>query len=201
MTTASAVHPHNRHLILGGALALVGLALGILYVLWSTPYTMLVFLGPGQLAILAGAVIFLAVVLADLRERLQSVVEKRFSPGETVFRQGDFPDRLFLIGEGEADVIREGPGGEEVRLARLMPGEFFGEMGILGDAPRSATVRAASELRTLSIHRGYLRPIFTYLPGWNERVRAAYAERTGVDSQPAEKGENVHSDGEAPPTG
>ena len=183
MTSPEAVHPHDRPLVLAGALALIGLVLGIVYVLWSTPYTMVVFLGLGQVAILVGGVIFLAVVFSDLRARLQSVVEKRFSAGETVFKQGDFPDRLFLIGEGEAEVLREMPGGEPVPLARLTPGEFFGEMGILGNAPRSATVRAATELRTLSIHRSYLGPILTYLPSWKEKVKAEYAERVAMNRE------------------
>ena len=189
MTSPEAVHPHDRPLVLAGALTLIGLVLGIVYVLWSTPYTMVVFLGLGQVAILAGGVIFLAVIFSDLRARLQSVVEKRFSAGETVFKQGDFPDRLFLIGEGEAEVLREMPGGEPLPLARLTPGEFFGEMGILGNAPRSATVRAATELRTLSIHRSYLGPILTYLPSWKEKVKEEYAERVAMNREMEEEGE------------
>jgi hypothetical protein len=176
-----AIHPHERPLIVSGILSLVGLALGIVYVLWSTPYTMIAFLGLGQLAITSAGVIFLAIIVLDLRTRLQSVVEKRFSAGETVFRQGEFPDRLFLIGEGEAEVIREATHGEDILLARLKPGEFFGEMGILGDSPRSATVKAATDLRTLSIHRSYLGPILTYLPAWKEKVKEEYAERTAIN--------------------
>jgi CRP-like cAMP-binding protein len=181
VTNSEAVHPHDRPLVLAGALTLLGLSLGIVYVLWSTPYTMVVFLGLGQVAILAGGVLFLAVIFSDLRARLQSVIEKRFSAGETVFKQGDFPDRLFLIGEGEAEVVREMPDGEQIPLARLTPGEFFGEMGILGNAPRSATVKAATDLRTLSIHRSYLGPILTYLPSWKAKLREEYAERVAMN--------------------
>ena len=186
MTNQEAVHPHERLLILAGLLTLLGLGVGIVYVLWSTPYTMVAFLGLGQLAILAGGVLFLTVILLDVRSRLQSVVEKRFGPGETVFRQGDFPDRLYLIGNGEAEVFREVPGGEDVALARLKPGEFFGEMGIMGNTPRSATVRAATELETLSIHRSYISPIFSYLPSWQEKVREEYAHRTAMNREAEE---------------
>ena len=181
MKSPDVVHPHDRPLILAGLLTLFGLAVGVVYVLWSTPYTMVAFLGLGQMSILAGGLIFLAVVLLDLKARLQSVVEKRFSAGDVVFRQGEFPDRLFLIGEGEAEVLREMPNGDLVPLARLMPGEFFGEMGILGNAPRSATVKAATDLKTLSIHRSYLGPILTYLPSWKEKVREEYAQRTAMN--------------------
>lgn len=190
MNAAEPVHPHDRFLILAGLLTLFGLSLGIVHVLWSTPYTMVAFLGLGQIAILIGAATFLAVILLDLKARLQSVVEKKFGKGEVVFRQGDFPDRLYLIGTGEAEVIREMPGGEEVSLARLQPGEFFGEMGIMGNSPRSATVRAATPLETLSIHRSYLGPIFSYLPSWKEKVREEYAQRTEMNLRVAEGEEN-----------
>ena len=188
MTTESVVHPHDRFLVLAGLLTLLGLAIGVVHVLWSTPYTMVAFLGLGQLTIAVGAGIFLVIVLLDLKARLQSVVEKSFGKGEVVFRQGDFPDRLYLIGEGEAEVVREMPGGEEVSLAHLKPGEFFGEMGIVGNTPRSATVRAATPLETLSIHRSYLGPIFSYLPSWQEKVKEDFARRTAMNLR-VEKGE------------
>lgn len=183
MSRERAVHPHDRFLILAGLLSLVGLGLGLIHVLWSTPYTMVAFLGVGQGAIVAGGVILLIVVSLDLRARLQSVVEKRFEPGEVVFHQGDFPDRLFLIGSGEAEVLRKTSDGEEITLARLGPGEFFGEMGILGDAPRSATVKAATSLATLAIHRSYLGPILSYLPSWKETVREEFLERTAQNRE------------------
>jgi CRP-like cAMP-binding protein len=181
MSHQELAHPHDRFLILAGLLTLLGLGTGIVHVLKSTPYTMVAFLGLGQMAILAGAGIFLAIVFLDLRARLQSVVEKRFEKGEVVFRQGDFPDRLYLIGEGEAEVIREMPTGEEISLARLQQGEFFGEMGIVGNTPRSATVRATTPLETLSIHRSYLGPIFSYLPSWKEKVKEEYVHRTAMN--------------------
>lgn len=190
MTEERVIHPHDRYLILAGILTLLGLGLGIVHVLWSTPYTMVAFLGLGQITILAGAAIFLGIILLDLKARLQSVVEKRFAKGDVVFRQGDFPDRLYLIGNGEAEVIREMPGGEELSLARLQAGEFFGEMGIVGNTPRSATVRAATALETLSIHRSYLGPIFSYLPSWQEKIREDFAQRTAMNLR-VEKGEEA----------
>jgi CRP/FNR family cyclic AMP-dependent transcriptional regulator len=183
MTSQEVAHPHEKLLVMAGILTLFGLGIGIVYVLWSTPYTMVAFLGLGQMTILAGGVIFLTVILLDVKARLQSVVEKKFGPGETVFRQGEFPDRLYLIGKGEAEVIREVPGGEDIPLARLTPGEFFGEMGIMGNTPRSATVKAATELEALSIHRSYIGPMISYLPSWQEKIREEYAQRTAMNRE------------------
>ena len=67
---------------------------------------------------------------------------EHFEPGQDVFRQGELGDRIYIILSGEADVVREDNGGSR-RLARLGPGEFFGEMAILNRtfAPRRCAAR------------------------------------------------------------
>ncbi len=50
----------------------------------------------------------------------------------------------------------------------------------------SATVRAATELEVLSIHRSYISPIFSYLPSWQEKVREEYAQRTAMNREAEE---------------
>jgi CRP-like cAMP-binding protein len=66
-------------------------------------------------------------------------MERRaFRDGETIFREGDSSDCAFLIVVGSVNVHL--PGG---RVKRLGPGEIFGEMGLIDNQPRSATVTAA----------------------------------------------------------
>jgi CRP-like cAMP-binding protein len=76
--------------------------------------------------------------------------------GANVFRQGETGTSLFLILRGEVAVIREGDGVEK-ELARLRAGAFFGEMAVLTNAPRSATVRAIGTTDLLEISRRDLR--------------------------------------------
>ena len=178
---------YRKHLFAAGMLALLGLLTALVYTLHSTPYTMILFLGGGQTLLLAAVVVFLWVVVSDIRTRLQSVVEKRFKKGEVIFRQGDPPDRLYSIGRGEAEVVREDPVRGETVIARLGPGDFFGEMGILGNAPRMATVRAVTELEVLSIHRSYFGPLLSYLPSLREGILAEYRRRSAHPAPP-EKG-------------
>ena len=179
-------HTHGRHLFAAGMLAMLGLLTALVYILHSTPYTMILFLGAGQTLLIAAVALFLWVVASDIRTRLQSVVVKRFRKGEVIFRQGDPPDRLYSIGRGEVEVVREDPVQGEKILARLGPGEFFGEMGILGNAPRMATVRATTDLEVLSIHRLYFGPLFSYLPSLREGILAEYRRRA---AQPEQEGE------------
>lgn len=163
---------------LAGVLALLGLSTAVVYTLRFTPYTMVLFMMGGQGLIALAAACFAGAAVWSLRARLRSIEERRFRAGETVFRQGDAADRLYVIGRGEVDVIRETPGQPDVVLTRLGKDQFFGEIGILSDTPRTATVRAATDVDVLSIHRSYFTSLFSYLPMFRERVLAAYVMRT-----------------------
>jgi CRP-like cAMP-binding protein len=63
------------------------------------------------------------------------------APGATVFREGDPGDCLFIIASGKIDILSVRPGGEELKLNTLGPGEVFGEMALLDGLPRSAAAR------------------------------------------------------------
>lgn len=66
-----------------------------------------------------------------------------YRAGHTLFQRGDAADRLYLIQQGEVDLFTA-PG--NTFLARLKPGDFFGEQAILSGGVRSATAVAASDL-------------------------------------------------------
>jgi len=73
-----------------------------------------------------------------------------YDPGKDLCQQGDTADAAYLIIDGEADIILESPAGP-ITVATLGANEIVGEMGILCDAPRNATVRAKSRLTALRI--------------------------------------------------
>lgn len=73
-----------------------------------------------------------------------------FAIGDVLMRQGDPADCAYVILEGEADVLAETKGGEFV-IAVLGPNAVPGEIGVLTDAPRTATVRAKTPLKALRI--------------------------------------------------
>lgn len=67
---------------------------------------------------------------------------RQLDAGETLFRQGDPGDRVYIVDEGELVVVREHADGSEAPLATVGPGDVFGEMGPFFGLPRTATVRA-----------------------------------------------------------
>ena len=78
------------------------------------------------------------------------IKSQHFRPGDMVFRQGDVGDSVYVIEQGECEVLREKDGSEEV-LANLARGDYFGEMALLSDQTRNATIRARSALNVLII--------------------------------------------------
>ncbi|HVH76422.1 MAG TPA: cyclic nucleotide-binding domain-containing protein [Stellaceae bacterium] len=75
-----------------------------------------------------------------------------FDPGKQVVRQGDPADAAYLLIEGEAEVVAETPDGPMV-LATLGANEIVGEIAILCNVPRTATVRAKGRLVALRISK------------------------------------------------
>jgi uncharacterized protein YhbP (UPF0306 family) len=72
--------------------------------------------------------------------------------GDVVVRQGAPADKFFIIVDGEVEVVREDDGAERI-LATLSRGQFFGEMAILRDTPRMATVRALTPTTLFAMER------------------------------------------------
>lgn len=72
--------------------------------------------------------------------------------GETIVRQREMGDCMYVVQEGQVEIVADAPGGE-VRLAVLGPGDIFGEMALFTRAPRSATVRALGDVRVLKVDK------------------------------------------------
>jgi CRP/FNR family cyclic AMP-dependent transcriptional regulator len=73
-----------------------------------------------------------------------------FKPGDTLFKQGEAGDSAYVIIGGEADVVVETPKGP-LTVAKLKRNDIVGEIAILCDVPRTATVQAASKLEAMVI--------------------------------------------------
>jgi CRP/FNR family cyclic AMP-dependent transcriptional regulator len=88
----------------------------------------------------------------DQLRMLTSVVTRKSLPrSSTVMASGDATDSLYIVLSGRLKVMMSDAEGKEVILSILGPGEFFGEMGLIDDAPRSASVVSIEPCELLSI--------------------------------------------------
>lgn len=115
----------------------------------------------------------LPVQLADLAMRLFQPQEYEF--GEAIVVQGDAADGMYVLAEGGVRVVVEHEG-KEVTLARLQPGEWFGEAALLEETTRNATVRASEASRVLFLDR----VVFEALLGIHPGVGAALASQARI---------------------
>ena len=81
------------------------------------------------------------------------VARKSVSRGAVVLAAGDLTDSLYIVLSGRLKVMMSDTEGKEVILSILGPGEFFGEMGLIDDSPRSASVLAIEPCELLSISK------------------------------------------------
>jgi CRP-like cAMP-binding protein len=84
----------------------------------------------------------------ELGDLLRAGAWRRIAPGETVIEEGEVGDAFYAVGSGQFDVLAGGH-----PLAQLGPGDFFGEIALLLDVPRTATVVARTPARVYRLDR------------------------------------------------
>jgi ATP-binding cassette subfamily B protein len=98
---------------------------------------------------------------------VDSFVPAAFPFGGVIVQEGDEADALYVLVSGRARVVKLAEGGEEVPLNTLRPGDSFGEIGLLEQATRTATVRASSDVEVFRLDRS----VFTALVENHPEIR------------------------------
>jgi CRP/FNR family cyclic AMP-dependent transcriptional regulator len=107
--------------------------------------------GPVSTAVLKTVPLFTSLAEEQLRMLTTMVTRKSTPRSTTIMAGGDPTDSLYIVLSGRLKVMMSDSEGKEVILAILGPGEFFGEMGLIDDEPRSATVVTIEPCELLSI--------------------------------------------------
>lgn len=101
-----------------------------------------------RIALLEGIPLFEGLARGELEEVARQFKEATLDKGVVVVRQGEHGDRFYLLVRGELEVRRE-VDGEDQLIAYIEPGEIFGEMALLLNEPRNATVRVSRAARLI----------------------------------------------------
>jgi hypothetical protein len=116
----------------------------------------------------------------DLQRVASVALERSFDPGDVIVREGDVGEELFVILEGQVRVIRPEADGSERFIRRYGSGDHFGELAVLRERPRAATVVAEDAVRTLVLGGDGLKAILQERPDAAMAMLATLAERISV---------------------
>ncbi len=107
--------------------------------------------------------------LTNVAERM---TRRQFMPGEVIIREGEVGEELFLISEGEVEIDREGR-----EVARLGPGDFFGELALMSGNPRNANVVATRPVDTYVLGKDDFDAAIQASTSFREQLRRVYFAR------------------------
>ena len=114
----------------------------------------------------------------ELLEIAKVTEDLEVEAGKALTREGQSGSEFFVIVDGDVSVTKEG---QEIRT--LGPGDFFGEIALLEDTPRTATVTAKTPLRFFVLTRQAFRSMLAHQPELEEKVVAALEERVRATSE------------------
>jgi hypothetical protein len=104
----------------------------------------------------------------------------KFAPGEVIIRQGDPGDMFYILLSGKAEATQAGRGSRPVRLELMSAGDYFGEIALLMDSPRTATVTALSPVSALKLGRGDFDRLLKQAAGLKQRLIEDMGERDRI---------------------
>jgi MFS family permease len=129
-------------------------------------------LAPSELALLSRLAIFRPLPPATVNQLSGALIAVHATAGEQIISEGDHGDRFYVIGKGKVDVSSDGQ-----HVATLGAGEYFGEIALLKDVPRTATVTAKGDVELYALDRDEFLSAVTGHPESMDAADAVVAAR------------------------
>lgn len=108
---------------------------------------------------------------------LEQMQMRSVLPEETIIREGDVDDSMFIISHGRVKITKTTESGSELVLAHLGDGAFFGEMALLSESPRTASVIAEEEMLLFEVSREVLKSVVKSFPSVKHILFRFYRQR------------------------
>ena len=124
------------------------------------------------------AVPLLAGLAPDVLDALaRRLFLERFAAGDLIIQEGNVGDKLYLIQGGTTEVLATDPAGRQRPVATLHEGDHFGEVALLYDLPRTASIRARTPVQLLSLSRADLGELLAAVPHLRALLERGILER------------------------
>lgn len=112
------------------------------------------------------------------RSKIADALEtQKFAPGATIIREGDPGHSFYLVESGEAEVYKSGT---DSPVKHYQKGDFFGELALLNDAPRAATIVAKTDIKVATLGKSAFQRLLGPVEGIMRRTRYE-GVKTGVE--------------------
>ncbi len=121
--------------------------------------------------------LFKDMTLAQLSAIAKLLRESEYLSGEVIFKEGEMGTDLYLLIGGSVEVIKDYQGPKERHLTTLQAVNYFGEMAILDDEPRSATIVAAEDTTLLSLNGEAFKELIRDMPDISFEVMRVLTQR------------------------
>jgi CRP-like cAMP-binding protein/Na+-translocating ferredoxin:NAD+ oxidoreductase RNF subunit RnfB len=125
----------------------------------------------------------------DLEHLVEGASIKRFAAGEAIFTEGDRADGLHLIRRGSVMVSRQ-IGGRELVMSYVAAGNYVGEMALMSDKPRSATVKAAVATETILLEAARFTQVMSKNSTMREELDLLFMDRLRANEKMEEQKES-----------
>lgn len=110
-------------------------------------------------------------------QQSEQIEQVQFRAGDILFQEDETSFHFFIIQEGEVEIFKRGPGGEELQLAKVTAGNSLGEFAMLDRKPRSASARAITDIVAARVSPEAYDQLLSELPDWAVSVMRALVER------------------------
>jgi class 3 adenylate cyclase len=130
-----------------------------------------------EIGTLTSCPVFAGVPADEIAAFVAAAAVRSYERGTSIVRQGALEDELYVILQGAVEVVVADPDHHEQQVATLQQGDIFGEIALLFDTMRTATVRATAPVKLLAVHREHCYEVLSHAPVLRERIEVAARSR------------------------
>jgi signal-transduction protein with cAMP-binding, CBS, and nucleotidyltransferase domain len=172
--------PWTRRLRIASlVLTLVALMIALLFVYRTTGGTLFLFSTFAPLLVITSIMIFLWTEVSEFRRAHKLFFIEHYPAGATIFRQGDPADCAYFIRKGAVAVVNEETLAE---VTELSAGDYFGEIALVTDQPRTATIRTISPVEVAVLGKENFLNMMRLLPVAEQEILSTVHDRVSENT-------------------